>query len=70
MDMDPRVTIVEIDEAIEQENFGVAIERLVAYYEWRLRGGLQPRNYSIGGDEHVKQLAHTLIEAIDAQRIN
>lgn len=60
--MDPLVTITEIDEAIEQQNFGIALECIVAYYEWRLQGGLQPRKNGIAGDELVARLARTLRE--------
>src|SRR5258708_40111750 len=60
--MDPLVTNSEIDEAIEHQNFGVAIEHIVAYYEWRLQGGLQPRRDGVAGDELVARLARTLRE--------
>ena len=60
--MDPLVTITEIDEAIEQANFGMALEYIVAYYEWRLQGGLQPRKDGVGGDRLVAWLARTLRE--------
>lgn len=51
--MDPQAALVEARQMIshqgERED---AAERLIAYFNWRLKGGFQPPN----GDERFEQL--------------
>lgn len=60
--MNPLVTIEEIDQAIEEQNFGVALDLIVVYYEWRLQGARQPTKAGVGCDRLVAWFARTVRE--------
>jgi hypothetical protein len=56
MTMDPQATINEIENAIRNADIGRAVELVGVYYQWRLKGGFEPRN----GDARVATLVARL----------
>ncbi len=56
--MDPQACINKIENDIRNAEIGEAIQSVGDYYQWRLKGGFEPRN----GDARVAQLVTTLAD--------
>lgn len=61
--MDPESTLNELDECIDTLDFTGAVERLAAYYQWRLKGGFEPLS---GGDITAERLAARLATKLES----
>lgn len=63
--MDPESTLSELEDCIDDNDFSGAVERLAAYYQWRLKGGFEPT----WGDMTAESLAVRLAEKVGYARI-
>lgn len=63
--MDPQSTLEELEDCIDDKDYPGAVERLAAYYQWRLSGGFEPVKGHKRGDEWAAQLAVLLQEAFE-----
>lgn len=41
--MDPKATLRYCRDAIENQDYSLALNRLFGYYRWRIKGGAEPR---------------------------
>lgn len=71
--MDPMKCLVDLDQAISDNNFPLAVQLLDSYYQWRLRGGLEPNRIDIAkitqnyyhGDSYASYCAFRLVDNIN-----
>jgi len=63
--MDPLQALRDSAEALGVGDFDRALERLFAYYQWRVKGGFEPDNININGkrgDDHAETLANQILD--------
>ncbi len=58
--MDPEASLENTQRSINRCDSAAAFETLIAYYQWRLRGGFQPLN----GDQRAEQLSAALADLL------
>ncbi len=59
--MDPEAALEEAAYALDHGEVLTAVERLFGYYQWRVKGGYQPKN----GDREAEDLAAAILDAIE-----
>jgi len=63
--MDPESTLCELEDCIDDNDFPGAVQRLAAYYQWRLSGGFEPIEGSRRGDMVAERLAAKLADKLE-----
>lgn len=63
--MDPLQCLIDLDQAISDGRYSDAIMYLKSYYEWRIKGGYEPKNClpiskNQGGDDIASWCAYRL----------
>lgn len=59
--MDPKATLQALRDAIDDGDYASAVQTLINYYQWRLRGGFEPD----GGDSLADLLGNRLCDAME-----
>jgi hypothetical protein len=59
--MDPIATLMSVERNITAGTYRVALDYLLAYYQWRVRGGLEPTD----GDAIAERFAHQIQDGLE-----
>ena len=66
--MDPLATLLRLQMAVDAKGWVDAIGALNDYYQWRVKGGAEPRwGSTFKGDTYADKWANKLMDRMEAQ---
>jgi len=65
--MDPLATLLRLQISTDANDWVAAIGALNDYYQWRLKGGFEPRWATFRGDTYADTWANKLMDRMEAQ---
>jgi hypothetical protein len=62
--MDPEACLLRLTIAIDTGNFAEAVAALNDYYQWRVKGGFEPKVREVRGDVFADNMANKLADKL------